>query len=117
MVPPLCTTLTRKKSAEDEFEPCARYQDSESVSVPVAGSVIAGDRTLVMPPSMSKSPAAAPAAAPVTRSLVPLTVVPSCLAPLEVVAAGSPRTHWPVVAVSVPDGLIVQPVAVSKVST
>jgi hypothetical protein len=38
------------------------------------------------------------------------------LVPLEVVASGSPRSHAPVVAVSVPDGLVVQPVAVSRVS-
>ena len=43
-------------------------------------------------------------------------MVPSCLAPLEVVASGSPRSQAPRVAVSVPFGLTVQPVAVSKVS-
>ena len=73
--------------------------------MPVAGSAMAGERMVVVPPSMSKSPAAAPARRPVTRSLTPLTVVPSCLAPPEVVAAGSPRSHRPVVAVSVPSGL------------
>src|SRR4029078_3767871 len=57
-----------------------------------------------------------PASRPVLRSLVPLTVVPNCFVPLEVVAAGSPRSHAPVVAVSVPFGLVVQPSAVSKVS-
>src|SRR5688572_3811223 len=66
---------------------------------------------------MSKSPAAAPAAGPVDRSLEPLTVVPSCLMPLELVSAGLPRSHAPVVAVSVPLGLVVQPNADSKVSS
>ena len=36
-----------------------------------------------------------PARRPVTRSLLPLTVVPSCLVPLDVVASGSPRSHAP----------------------
>src|SRR6185503_8130099 len=116
VVPPLWTIETRKKSALEAFDPCARYQDRDSVSVPLAGNVIAGERTLVVPPSMSKSPAPVPAAPPVTRSKLPLTVVPSCLAPDEVVSAGFARSHAPVVAVSVPPGLVVQPVAVSNVS-
>src|SRR5688572_8527222 len=77
---------------------------------------MAGERTLDAPPSRSYVPAEVPASRPVTRSLTPLTVVPSCFAPLEVVAAGSPRSHAPVVAVSVPPALVVQPVAVSNVS-
>ena len=32
------------------------------------------------------------------------------------VVSGLPRTHWPVVAVSVPDRLVVHPVAASKLS-
>ena len=55
-----------------------------------------------------------PASLPVTRSLTPLTVVPSCFAPLDVVAAGSPRSQRPSVAVSAV--LTVQPFAVSKSS-
>ena len=47
---------------------------------------------------------------------MPLVVVPSCLAPPLSVASGSPRSHAPVVAVSVVFGLVVQPVAVSKSS-
>ena len=47
---------------------------------------------------------------------MPLTVVPSWVATPELVAAGSPRSNVPEVAVSVPAGLAVQPVAVSKVS-
>ena len=58
----------------------------------------------VTPPSMSLAPAEAPARGPVTRSLTPLTVVPSCLVPLEVVVSGLARAHCPVVAVSVPFG-------------
>src|SRR5512133_1311451 len=77
---------------------------------------MAGERIEVMPPSMSFAPAEEPASLPVTRSLLPLTVVPSCLAPLELTASGSPRSHWPVVAVSVLLGLIVQPAFVSKLS-
>src|SRR5262245_13909492 len=66
---------------------------------------------------MSLVPApAAPASGPVTRSLTPLTVVPSCLVPFEVVVSGFARAHCPVVAVSVPFGFVVQPVAVSKLS-
>ena len=42
VVPPLWTMETRKKSALDELEPWARYHDSDSVSVPVAGRVIGG---------------------------------------------------------------------------
>ena len=45
-------TRTRRKSADDEFEPCARYQLKLSVALP-AGSVIAGDWIDVVPPSMS----------------------------------------------------------------
>src|SRR3954462_1712820 len=77
---------------------------------------MAGDWMEVVPPSTSASPAAAPASRPVTRSLVPETVVASCLAPPEFVACGTPRSHWPVVAVSVPAGLVVQPLLVSKSS-
>ena len=85
--------------------------------VPVEGSVIGGDSTLVTPPSTSDVPALRPAAAPVTRSLEPLTVVPSCrVTPPLLVPAGLPRAHWPVVAVSVPDGFVVQPRLVSKLS-
>jgi hypothetical protein len=110
------TTLTRKKSALLALLRCARYQENERVIAPL-GRVIAGDWTLVTPPSTSASPAAAPAAEPVTRSLLPLTVVPSCrVTPPLVVAAGSARTHAPVVAVSVAPALTVQPVAVSKLS-
>src|SRR5687767_13438738 len=98
VVPPLWTMEMRKKSALEELDPWARYQDIDRVRVPVAGSAIDGDRMLVLPPSMSKSPAPDPASRPVTRSLTPDTVVPSCLVPLEVVAAGSPRSHAPVVA-------------------
>jgi hypothetical protein len=83
--------------------------------VPV-GSVIAGDRMVVVPPSTSLAPALAPAVAPVTRSLLPLTVVPSWVATPEVVAAGSPRSKVPLTAVSVAPALVVQPVAVSNVS-
>ena len=50
-----------------------------------------------------------------TRSLDPAYGV-SCLAPEDVVAWAAPRSNAPRVAVSVPDGLMVQPVAVSKVS-
>jgi hypothetical protein len=46
---------------------CARYQENDSVNVPV-GSVIAEDRIVVVPPSTSLAPALAPAVAPVTRS-------------------------------------------------
>src|SRR5262245_63636439 len=40
VVPPLWTTEIRKKSADDEFEPWARYHDSDSVSVPVDGRLM-----------------------------------------------------------------------------
>ena len=79
--------------------------------------VIGGDLMDVVPPSMSLVPAPdAPASAPVTRSLTPLTVVPSCLVPLEVVVSGLARAHCPVVAVSVPLALVTQPRLVSKSS-
>jgi hypothetical protein len=116
VVPPLWMMDTRKKSADEEFEPWARYHDRDTFRVPVDGKRMAGERTLVMPPSISKLPAPVPASRPVTRSFTPETVVPSCLVPLDVVVCGSPRSHAPVVAVSVPLGLVVQPVAVSKVS-
>src|SRR5262245_2014789 len=71
----------------------------------------------VVPPSMSLVPApAAPARGPVTKSLTPLTVVPSCLVPFDVVVSGLARAHCPVVAVSVPLALVVQPWLVSKSS-
>src|SRR3712207_648998 len=75
-----------------------------------------GDRIVVTPPSMSWSPAAAPASRPVTRSLTPLKALPSCFVPLDVVASGSPRSHRPVVAVSVALALRVHPLSVSKSS-
>src|SRR5262245_54816539 len=75
-----------------------------------------GERMEVTPLSMSNSPALAPANRPVTRSFEPLKVVPSCLGPLLLVASGLPRSHIPVVAVSVPLGLVVQPRLVSKLS-
>jgi hypothetical protein len=48
--------------------------------------------------------------------LTPLTVVPSCLRPLDDVDCGSPRSHAPLVAVSVPEEFVVQPRLVSKSS-
>ncbi len=84
--------------------------------MPVLGRTIWGDWIVVVPPSTSLAPADAPARRAVTRSLTPLTVVPSCLAPLEVVCAGSPRSQCPVVAVSMPFGLRSQPWSVSKLS-
>src|SRR6476620_254982 len=84
--------------------------------VPVAGNAITGDWMEVVPPSTSFTPADAPARRAVTRSLTPLVVVPSWRAMPEEVASGSPRSHAPVIAVSVPLGLVVQPVAVSNVS-
>src|SRR6185436_1519924 len=111
------TTLTRKKSALVALLRCARYHENDRFSVRVAGNAMAGDWMLVVPPSTSLAPALAPARRAVTRSKVPLTVVPSWRATLElVVASGSPRSHAPVVAVSVPLALVVQPVAVSNVS-
>src|SRR6185295_5858125 len=77
---------------------------------------MAGDWIEVTPPSTSLTPAEAPARRPVTKSLTPETVVPSCFVPPDVVVSGSPRSHWPVVALSVPLGLVVQPVEVSKLS-
>src|SRR5689334_7985319 len=77
VVPPLWTMETRKKSALEAFEPWARYQDSDRFSVPVTGRVMAGERTLVTPPSMSAAPALLPASRPVTRSLLPEAVVPN----------------------------------------
>src|SRR5262245_29901811 len=71
---------------------------------------------LVTPPSMSLAPTDAPARGPVTRSLTPLTVVPSCFGPLELVSSGLARAHCPVVAVSVPFGLVIHPWLDSKVS-
>src|SRR6185503_8611648 len=53
---------------------------------------------------------------PVTRSLTPLTVVPSCFAPFDVVASGLALAHCPVVAVSVPFALATHPKLVSKLS-
>ena len=43
------TMLTRRKSALDEFEPCARYHEKVSDGAP-AGRAIAGEVTLVTPP-------------------------------------------------------------------
>ena len=48
---------------------------------------------------------------------MPLTVVPSCFTPLLSVASGSPCCQAPLVAVSVADGFVVQPSAVSNVSS
>jgi hypothetical protein len=53
-----------------------------SVSVPVAGKVIAGDWIDVVPPSTSFTPALEPAAAAVTRSLTPLVVASSWSVPV-----------------------------------
>src|SRR5262249_29569842 len=70
----------------------------------------------VTPPSTSLAPTEAPASRPGTRALTPLTVVPSCMVPPEVGVSGSPRSHCPVGAVSVPFGFVVQPWLVSKLS-
>ena len=75
--------------------------------------MIAGDWIEVSPPSTSWVPASLPASGPVTRSNDPLVVVPSCLAPDELVSAGFARSQRPVVAVP---ATRVQPVAVSNVS-
>src|SRR5688572_9053037 len=65
---------------------------------------------------MSFAPALAPARGPVTSAFEPLVVASSCLGPLESVACGLPRSHAPVVAVSVAFGLVCQPRLVSKLS-
>ena len=64
------TTLTRKKSALVALLRWARYHANDRVIVPV-GNAISGDCADVVPPSTSKAPADVPAAAPVTRSLLP----------------------------------------------
>ncbi len=50
--------------------------------MPLDGRVMAGERIVVTPLSMSWLPADEPARGPVIRSLLPLTVVPSCFGPL-----------------------------------
>src|SRR5262249_51069263 len=65
---------------------------------------------------MSFTPGEDPAGGPVTRSFTPLVGGAGWLGPLAFVGAGTPRSHWPVVAVSVPFGLVVQPLSVSKSS-
>jgi hypothetical protein len=78
--------------------------------LPLAGKVMLGERIEVTPLSMSCTPTLLPAKAPVTRSLLPLTVVPNWSVVLpELVCSGLARAHCPVVAVSVPLGLVVQP--------
>src|SRR3990172_4368897 len=83
---------------------------------PSAGRPISGERIEVTPPSTSYVPGPAPASAPVTRSCVPLWVVPSCNRWPQKVSWGSARSHRPVVAVSVPKGLRSQPRSFSKES-
>src|SRR5262245_14634066 len=108
--------LTRKKSSAVALVRVARYQLKLRVRVEEAGSVIEGEMIEVVPPSTSLTPAEAPARRAVTRSLVPLTVVPFCRAtPPLVVASGSPRSHSPVVAV-LTWPVRVQPRSVSKLS-
>src|SRR5688572_8973021 len=72
VVPPECTTLTRTRSVLPELLRWARYHEKLRLSVAPAGSAIAGDCTVVVPPSRSLVPALDPAVAPVTRSLTPL---------------------------------------------
>src|ERR1044072_6196036 len=74
-----------------------------------------GDWIDVVPPPTSLSPAAPPLR-PVTRQFEPPAQAPSWVAMPDEVACGRPRCQAPVVAVSVPLGLVVQPVAVSKPS-
>src|SRR3990170_4380120 len=76
-----------------------------------------GERMDVTPPSMSSLPTPAPASGPVTRSRLPLTVVPSCMgAPSRLVSWGSPGVQRPVIALSEPKGLRLQPRSLSKSS-
>ena len=84
--------------------------------MPLDGRTMAGDWIEVVPLSTSFVPDDVPASRPVTRSLTPLTVVPCCFVPVEVVVSGLPRSHNPEVAVSVPLGFLVQPLLVSKSS-
>src|SRR4029453_16348428 len=72
---------------------------------------MAGDWIVVVPFSMSLTPAEAPASGPVTSAFTPEGVVPCCLVPFEVVVSGLARCHWPVVAVSVPSGVGALPLA------
>src|SRR5688572_28412825 len=92
VVPPLWTMLTRKKSALVALLPWPRYHDRARFRVPPAGRVIAGERTEDVPPSRPLAPALPLSRRPVTRSLVPLVVVPSCFGPEESEASGSPRS-------------------------
>ena len=57
------------------------------------GRLMLGERIDVTPLSMSFTPTLLPAVAPVTKSKLPLTVVPSCLGPLELVSSGLARSH------------------------
>ena len=90
---------------------------NDSVRVPVAGKVIAGERIEVDTAVDVVRTGAGHAGQPRRHEIVhPLVVVPNCFGPLESVASGSPRSHAPVVAVSMPLGLVCHPRLVSNVS-
>jgi hypothetical protein len=48
---------------------------NESVRLPLLGSVMLGERIVVTPPSISKSPGSPPAAAPVSRTYQTLAAI------------------------------------------
>ena len=90
----------------------ARHQDRDSVGGPAVGSGIAG--TAVMPPSTSYVPTLDPASGSVTTAA---EVARWSAVPFQLVACAAARSHSPVVAVSVPDGLAVRPVEVPRSSS
>src|SRR5437879_9056845 len=80
--------------------------------------LIGGDVTDVRPPSTSFDAAVSPAAGPVTIPYRPDVTPPACLRPAAVeVGWGAPRAHKPLVAVSVPSALRLQPRLTSKSSS
>ena len=65
----------------------------------LTGRLMLGERIEVVPLSMSLAPTPLPAEPSVTRSKLPLTVVPNCMVlPPLLVVSGLARSHWPVVA-------------------
>ncbi len=53
VVPPLCTTLTRRKSADEALCRARGTTAATGSACRCAGRVTAGERTLVVPPSTS----------------------------------------------------------------
>ena len=103
------TTETRKKSSLEELCRWANEYSNDRVDSTLAGTASNSETTDVTPPSTSLTPTVPSSWPPVTKALLPWAASSCNSTPFQAVPTGVVASQTPVVAVSVPLGLIVQP--------